>query len=829
MKFRFPEQKDYIRLPRSFASFSGTVQNGKFFKYRFSYEINLSKIYRQGIMPTVVRMEFFGGDPTKKIIQIFDRGYDPDYIEEQLLAFTPKQKDLLREKLKTRFKLFLSDFTKSIPNNLYSQMTRRELEQPLDEDNPGLRRTRQIELLTKEQIDENNLSYPILGTNLSETIKKIQGTQNTFIPPSFELKKVAGNLLKFQIDPAAYGGLRTNTVVSDMVRYDGVIPQSHRKLLRRGPRFKNRDLISNIHLSDYDFLNQKSLPADEIISFISSGTSVWASVKETILIPVDQIRDDVFQIVFAILSDEDNLPMEKQKRLVPHQRFLSLKSVPVLPPKLIVAPIGNSGKNVLRVKQMDEFADEINLYRRVVHVNQPVEHASYSLVDSIPITKQEGEKRVIDLVASSNPVIYRAVALNEGVSGGEFDSAVTINQVSPIRQQGMWRRFNYLVLSHEVNSTAITLFISNIAPGPTSLNIYRKDLTIHEQSFTRLNTSPILLNTDSSAPIEFVDDTVKPYRIYKYECRFTYGDGAVEVANNNLVIQFTPLQSNIINIKTTIPEITSRGEELDIKFNITKDIILREKDITKAFLIEQGMYDEFEDVIINNREKLQSLFFIQVARINLLTGQIEDFGNIDSLEFSDRKYGTIKNVSSLSEVGHYKYAIIAHARSAETLYDTITREVTTKHGTYTLTPSKWYNPVTLDEGNIVTDGSLKRNHAHNAFTLGRVVDIYYVEVDMRENRPEIFAAKVSEHLDENFLVKWKVRGNVELIDHFIMVMETKGMRTVVGKAHNIAFSNEFQFLDVLNSGETGRIRYMIVPVYFDYGQGEGVYTNYILI
>jgi hypothetical protein len=829
MKFRFPEQRNYLRLLKNFVSFVGTTENDRFFQYNFRYDINLSKIYRQGIMPTVVRIGLFDAGPNQKTVQIFDRGYAPEYINEQIQSFMPKQKDLLREKLKKRFKIFLSDFTKAIPNDFYTQLTRRESERPIDDDNPGLPRIRQIKLLTKEQIDENNILYPILGTNLSETIKKIKGTQDAFIPPAFELKKISNHLLQYRIDPAAYGGLRTNAVVPDIVRYDGVIPKSYQKLLRRGPKFKNKNLLNNIHLSDYDFLNHEGLPADEVVSLISSGTSVWVTVKETIKIPVEKITGDSFQVVFDLLSDENNLPMEKHRKLVPHKKFLSLKSIPVLAPNLAIPPVGNSGRNILKIKQRDEIADEINLYRRIVHTNRLIENASYSLVDSIQIKKGEGEKRIVDLIDSSNPTIYRAVALNSGISGGEFNSAVTVNRASSTGRQNILRRPNYLALSHETGSTAMTLFISYVVPGPVSLDIYRKDLTIHEQNFIRLTSSPILLNTDESAPIEFIDSTVKPYRIYEYECRLTYGDGAVVVANNNIVVQFTPLQNNIVNIETTIPRTTTRKEDFDIEFDITKDIILREADITKAFLIEQGMKDEFEDVITGNREKLQSLFFIDIIRFNLLTGQIEDFGIIDSLNFSDRKYGKVRNVSPPSQIGYYKYAVTAYARSAETLYDTITRDVTTKHGTYSLQPSKWYNPVTLDVGSVVTDGSLKRNHAQSAFTLGRVVDIHYVTVDMRENRPEVSEAKVSEHLSENLLVKWKIKGDINLIDHFIIVLETKGMRTVVGKAHNIAFNSKLQFVDVLNNGESGRVRYMIVPVYFDYSRGEGVYTNYILI
>ena len=55
------------------------------------------------------------------------------------------------------------------------------------------------------------------------------------------------------------------------------------------------------------------------------------------------------------------------------------------------------------------------------------------------------------------------------------------------------------------------------------------------------------------------------------------------------------------------------------------------------------------------------------------------------------------------------------------------------------------------------------------------------------------------------------------------------MRTVVGKCHNISETNYFQFVDSLDDGEHGKLKYFIIPVYYDFSKGTEVSTNEVII
>ena len=79
------------------------------------------------------------------------------------------------------------------------------------------------------------------------------------------------------------------------------------------------------------------------------------------------------------------------------------------------------------------------------------------------------------------------------------------------------------------------------------------------------------------------------------------------------------------------------------------------------------------------------------------------------------------------------------------------------------------------------------------------------------------------------LIQWSLNGNIDLVDHFIIVLNVLGIKTIVGTAHNISNSSYFEFVDLLTNNEGGSIFYHIIPVYYDYSRGPEIKTGKIVI
>src|SRR5690606_30758603 len=134
----------------------------------------------------------------------------------------------------------------------------------------------------------------------------------------------------------------------------------------------------------------------------------------------------------------------------------------------------------------------------------------------------------------------------------------------------------------------------------------------------------------SNAPIVIEDTAVKSDRIYEYRVLFIFADGSEEFGANNLITEFSPIASSILELELGEPNVEQSGDEIDITFSIQKNVIQTQGDLIKSFLEEQGLTTEFQDQLLSNREQLQNLFGVRVTRRNLTTGELEDFGIVPS-------------------------------------------------------------------------------------------------------------------------------------------------------------------------------------------------------
>ena len=347
---------------------------------------------------------------------------------------------------------------------------------------------------------------------------------------------------------------------------------------------------------------------------------------------------------------------------------------------------------------------------------------------------------------------------------------------------------------------------------------------------------------DSSKVIRRTDELVKEERIYEYRILLTYKNGDTEVANNNLIVEFVEPDSSIVSILVSQPKISETSKGIDATMTITKDIANTDMDVIKGFLKEQGLDEQYADEVYTARKELQNLFFTRVVRQNLITGAEEEFGPLTSNTFSDYAVGRTRNVKPLEAGGLYRYAFYTYARDPQTMFDELVRIIkktstsvqlktgeTYNPNEYSFSPAKWHHPVTLKEGNLVSDKSLARNHAKNAFTFGKLVDIDYIDLNLIGTTPSVenvLAVSLDEYSN---LISWDASGDVTKFDHFIISVEISGIKDIVGKCHNIDANGRFTYVDTLNNDEEGPLVYTVTPVYFDMNFGTEESAEVLII
>ena len=523
--------------------------------------------------------------------------------------------------------------------------------------------------------------------------------------------------------------------------------------------------------------------------------------------------------------------IQKEERIVEHEKNFYDKTIPVLPPDIVMSSVCKPGNFSLELTQNDEHATKIYLYRRVLPLDEAITNSKYTLVKTINLNKHNKPAIIKDNFCSINPIIYRAICANEnGVLCGDFASLVVNQERKKISQkQSLLRRPNFVCLTHKIVNNKIELTTSNVPVDCDAIQLFRRQLSLNEKTFQPIS-KVIFLKNGYEDNLTIYDQNIKSGRIYEYVAKLFYEDGHIVVANNNLIVEFEKLENNIINLRIGPPSVRNNNSSLDVNFNINKEVILTKMDLIKELLIQQGTYEQYKDDIKNNKSSLQNLFFTKIVRTNLVTGEEEDFGIVYKNLFSDVEFAKIKNVKPLQYGVQYRYTIYAYMRDPNTLITTIEETKTNKNlTTFTYKPSKFKHPLTLKLGSIVSDESVKRNHSKSQFSLGNLVDIQYVEIDLRNYIPNISRVVCYKLNSNSNIIKWSINGNSDLIDHFIITLDMLGNKTIVGKCHNITSTSDFQFVDILNNNEAGSMRYGITPVFYDYSNGAQNYSNEIVI
>lgn len=814
-----------------FATLLSVNQTEKYFEYKVSFLFDPKKAAKNNSFQVEIWASTTSIDSNMNLNSVANN--DNRRIVQNLLKRNVILKDNYRTLEKNVIKTFNVDLGNAIPNDIANRLSERGIVKAKNSSNNNteesgatLRQETIIVPTSVEELNDQNIFMPVLDSNLNNN------SDNALYANNNSVRNDSMNLLYQKlVDPASFVGNKTETLLSaKRTRQGTVVSKDYKRFNHKANHFQENRLIRSL-LSSGQTFDQTELPANATVNVLKRVSTERLVVEKIIKIPFDDRIVSEFYLNLR-LKNAKGLFVQNISRLVNHSRNVELTTLPSIAPDVQVVKNSYTGEAILGLRQNDPNATKIRLYRRDLNKSQPNVTSEYLFVGEVDLKKEDGfTGRISDPHVSINPTIYRAIGVNgNGTLGAEFGSVVTeAKKIGIVKTNKRSQQPCFVSMNYTMDSSGITVSVKDIPAGAISIELLRKNKTNFQKIYERVGNLT-QIDSVSNSSISFTDIFVSKFKIYEYKVRLHYKNGTTQISPSSLLVDFDSVTNNILNLDVDSPQtVNTDMGDINITFNITKNIIQNDTNMIKSFLEAQGFISQFENEILANREKLGNIFAVSVMRFNLTTGELEDFGIIDSNTFSDARYGQPKGIKSLQPGCDYRYTLTAYARDPETLFSTTERVITEGNTPYTLKPQKWRHPVTFQDGNIVSENSLKRNHAYSTFSFGSVVDSKDVNVSLGDILPSIYDSKVMQIAANKTLVEWKVQGNVSKIDHFVIVMESIGIKTIVGKCHNISNSNYFQFVDNLTNGETGEMTYFIVPVFFDYSRGSEAKTNQVVI
>lgn len=556
--------------------------------------------------------------------------------------------------------------------------------------------------------------------------------------------------------------------------------------------------------------------------------------KTTVEIPISLIvprhaltsdgRDNAhFFVKFELIHGKTGVAVDTVIKPLDAARHVQLYYTPRRPPIVKVTKSEISTRANLEIKQIDPGATAVAIYKKTFF-RAVTDTDDYTLVGTYNVKRNEQSLLVqVDLPRNS-AALYRVVPVGrQGTQGFDYANVVL--------RPSHYRPIKSLALTANPIDIGVRLEARQIPQHVVAIEFKARNLTTFESEYRNVGGDVTLVD-DAVRSADFmtiVDRDVSPNNIYEYAARLIYESGTDELVGQTAIEFIQPVPGKV---DTKIENlVVSHATELNVTFDVTTTIVDNNLDIVKALLQRQDIYDLFKGDVEKEREFLKDLIAHNVQRVDLTTGAREDFGVVTTTNFSDVDLRKNQAIQPL-KLGHrYRYEVTPLLRAPETMFESLNKEkvdVVTKK-TYTFSPAKFLHPLTLSRGIIVSSAGLKTRYAKQQLAHGALGSVETVEVSFDDEPARVIdpsAARFDKFLN---VITWKVQGDINQVDHFLIMKDVHGTRTVIGKAHSEFLYGNCQYLHPVSRRDEGALAYIIAPVFNNYKTGTQVTTNAVVV
>lgn len=489
------------------------------------------------------------------------------------------------------------------------------------------------------------------------------------------------------------------------------------------------------------------------------------------------------------------------------QNFVTVHAVPIRAPVVSLGTKTNALGSVLSIIQVDENAKTVRVYARKYSSNQGTKEP-YSTIGEFDAPTN---KRILVPVnvSSKDPLIFRIVPVGKnGAVGSTYGSTVS----------NLSNKNNFdhttIVANSELNGVRLEVF--ELPSDCVAFAIEKRDLTLKSNSI--LMQTVVLVDQQANKNYEFVDLDAKNTHTYSYTCIFYKKNGST-TRRLACVHTYETLSIGLVEVKLNNLTTTKDG---DVKFEINTKISNSNVDQYKFLLQKQDLYDLFKDDVLEARDQLTQLIAHNIVRVDLQSGEVEDFGIITENSFSDRELRVSRGVSELKAGRRYRYSVTTLLRYPETMLETFVKNVVdqTSNREYSYRPFKFLHPIVSSHGNIVSGASLQKNHAQDSMSFGRVGNNVSVEIST-ENKPSNITNLTAETFErDKIILKWKDSGTTSSIDHYrVTVLDGDGNH-VVGHLQAIPNVSSYTWIGKQDRYRKGlNLKYSVTPVSLEFVSG----------
>lgn len=820
MYFRFERRYNLLTVNDDFAHLRQVLRNGDLM-FDFFYEINPQDAMAHEAMTVNVTV-FSRSIKRKPMLEDSHKGFiDTRKLIGNILTHMPDAKSAIKQQQEFNVAIKSSDISAKVNNEIVGQL--RAKVSPGDI--PQLAKS-VLKLVPSTDVKEIADVKPIL-TLTAHALTTDAYTLNSASLDENPTRLMHDMIARQGIDPSHILAL-THRSVPAIDAVGGILRPSRALEVENSPATR----LLNFHLFPSETQQRPNLTSQvqdsELVQVLVSEPQTNVQVPVTVIVPrhsmtLDGRDNSHFFVKFELINGRTGVAIDTVVKALDAARHEQLYYTPRRPPLVKVTRSEISSRANLEIKQVDPGAWSVNIYKKILfRANTDID--DYVLIGTYNVKTNEQSLLVQVDMPRSSAALYRVVPVGRhGNVGFEYTNVV----VRPAR----YTPIKAISLTAYPIDVGIRLEARQLPQHVVSIEFKVRNATTFETTYSNV-AGDVMLIDDSIRESDYltvVDRNVSPDNIYEYVARLVYRSGTSELAGA-CVVEFLQPQPGKVDTRIDQLVVSQMGAP-NVTFNITTDVIDSNIDVVKALVQRQGIYDQFKDDVTKEREFLKSLIAHNVQRIDLTTGHRDSFGVVTTPSFNDVELRKNQAIGALQPGHKYRYEVTALLRAPETMFESLVKESvdTVTKKSYTFSPSKFLHPMTLKRGVVVTAAGLKTRYSKDPMAHGAIGATETIEVSFDNNRPNIIDPTTSRFDKFLNVITWKVEGVITNVDHFLIMKDVHGVRTMIGKAHSGFTNGNCQYLHPVTRRDEGAITYVIVPIFGDYRVGQSVKTNTVIV
>lgn len=538
------------------------------------------------------------------------------------------------------------------------------------------------------------------------------------------------------------------------------------------------------------------------------------------------------------LEDSNGVKVDDLTVEIPHAKIYNTYITPRSAPSLEAEYIKPGTVSVRVAAPKDKKAKTLKVFRRT---SAPVSGGTDFGTQWIEVFKSSvndsNENVFKDQIATSRPVMYRAVVYGENFKPSEKFSSTVVLPISEFKalQTGSLTAIPELGFKGRNTFTKVT--VKDIPDDVVTVMVRRFNLTnssISERKASRgsgfvyIGSSPNrqTVSTEdigSDGAVTFRDNTAKSGKAYSYvPVGITKSGKQILGSSAVMEIPLSPSRAQV-SIDVGSPKtISSSAESLEVEFSLSARFTDFGFSEVRKSLSAGSQKELFDRNLLEDRDKFEKLISFLVERRNSKTGEEESFGVVTGEVFSDSPQSRSRsNVKNLVPGDEYTYTFTALLSTPETLFPQLSRKEVDVGTllTFSRKVAKFQNNLAL------VKSTLKSTSRQKDFTKPSPLEPNDPLVAGRTNVQQTveFRAPTVVSNRRTFRVE-KYRGfnrlvwyteNVDKIDHFKIFVASSGGKVLIDTIHCDDSSSEFYYRHY-HKDYGVNFRYVVEPVDLSY-------------